>query len=128
MSASISSVGIHAAEALEEGLRAVPRGGGKVLNEDYPIIRRTRPTRGRGDSNGAMSRGCDPRRARTRLYAQRANSGVAGQRPPRGPERDFDGDQQRPDALEGLFRSPECQDTDRLSATADAPANRGRYF
>jgi len=32
------ALGIHAAEALEEGLRAVPRSGGRWLNEDYPII------------------------------------------------------------------------------------------
>lgn len=53
-----------------------------------------------------------------RLYkavcVEGANAGGSGQRQPLEVERDFNGDEQGPDALESIFGSAERQDSHRL--------------
>ena len=66
------ALGLHAAKADEEGLRAVARGGEEMARRGLPGHRRPGQGRGRRDSLGRRERTAQRRRARPRLRAPRA--------------------------------------------------------
>jgi hypothetical protein len=94
---------------------------GKWLNEEYPKIAAKAKAEGAeiqwGDETGLHS---DDVRGRG-YVAQRADSRRSCQRAARETQRDLDGHQQVPDALEGLLGSAERQGSDRFFGSAGAP-------